>query len=589
MMIFDEAGVFKLILIIVIPLSIISFNILTTHYLRPGPNEGYAFGQSTQGDVNMHLAITTSIAEQGKFPPDYSIFAGHKLGYPFFADSLSSSFMVFGTSLRWAILIPSFLLLILLFSGFVILAYEILKKKAAVILASIFFFFNGGFGFIYFFNNVFKDNFIFTRIFSEFYQTPTNMTKGYMDAQIEPDQQMRWVNTICDMIIPQRTTMFGWTFVILAFWLLYKAVTENNRKMFITAGIVGGLLPMIHTHSFIAFGLIAFVWMIVYFFQNKDKNHYIENWFYLGIPAAVLAIPQLFIWTFSQASSGQFVKQLTGWIENINNPFFFWFMNIGIVLVLLIPTLIIGRKKVWALYSGAILVFIVAYMVRFQPLSYDNNKLFYIWYLFTCFLSASFCIWLYNRIKKRTKILAVSFVAAVIFLGSFSAVLTFGREIISGYYIEGYSHHSFENYSKNDIETAEWIKKNTLKDGVFLTKPFYIDAVSALAGRSIFCGGSNFLSTHGINYSARENSVKTFYENPADINKNNEKIADISDTPLAENKAEKVAIDYVYVSGSEQGEYKVNTAEMDKLFKMIYNQGGYKIYAVSERAKNFTS
>jgi hypothetical protein len=55
--------------------------------------------------------------------------------------------------------------------------------------------------------------------------------------------------------------------VIFALWLLYRAVIQENKRYFVFAGIAAGLLPMIHTHSFLAFGIIAAVWFAVYLFQ----------------------------------------------------------------------------------------------------------------------------------------------------------------------------------------------------------------------------------------------------------------------------------------------------------------------------------
>ena len=60
-----------------------------------------------------------------------------------------------------------------------------------------------------------------------FYETPTNLV----------DQNIRWVNVIVDMLIPQRATLFGWAVLFPLLYVLYRAVYEHCERYFIIAGI----------------------------------------------------------------------------------------------------------------------------------------------------------------------------------------------------------------------------------------------------------------------------------------------------------------------------------------------------------------
>ena len=51
-------------------------------------------------------------------------------------------------------------------------------------------------------------------IFTGYYQTPTNM----------PDLNLRWVNVICDMMIPQRTLLGGWMALLPALYMLCRGI-----------------------------------------------------------------------------------------------------------------------------------------------------------------------------------------------------------------------------------------------------------------------------------------------------------------------------------------------------------------------------
>ena len=128
------------------------------------------------------------------------ILPGVKLAYPFLCDSISSSVYVFGASLRVAYILPMLLAILQVFLGAYCLGKAVLKDKAKACLGWVLFFFNGGFGFVYFFDMLSNNKENFTRIFTGFYETPTNLVGN----------NVRWSNVIVDMLLPQRATLFGW-------------------------------------------------------------------------------------------------------------------------------------------------------------------------------------------------------------------------------------------------------------------------------------------------------------------------------------------------------------------------------------------
>ena len=69
-------------LLVTLPFMILIAVLFWGHVLVT-KNGGYYGGQSTYGDLSMHLGMITSIARQGVFPPEYSILPGTRLSYPF--------------------------------------------------------------------------------------------------------------------------------------------------------------------------------------------------------------------------------------------------------------------------------------------------------------------------------------------------------------------------------------------------------------------------------------------------------------------------------------------------------------------------
>jgi len=224
-------------------------------YLLPG-QDGLYCGGNAYGDLPFHLGIITSFKEQQLFPPQYSIFPGIRMGYPFLVDSFTSSLYLLGMSLRHSLLLSSISMAVLLLTSFVVFAQEVLKKWSSTVIATLLFFINGGLGFFYYFPKNLSP------IFSEIANSPTHLF----------DQNIIWSNVICDLLIPQRTTLGGWAFLLLALWSLYRAINTSQRKYFCLSGLIAGLLPMIHTHSFLAFFVVALIWFIFFVKIRWEKK-----------------------------------------------------------------------------------------------------------------------------------------------------------------------------------------------------------------------------------------------------------------------------------------------------------------------------
>ena len=526
---------------------------LPSHTLRELNGAMYT-GQCTYGDMNMHLGFITSIANQGTFPPEYSILPGEPLNYPFLCDSVSSSLYLFGTPLRVAYMLPMFFAFAQVFAGFWFLASEILKKTSKTALAFTFFFLNGGFGIIYFLDNLVKDPENFTRIFTAFYNTPTNLVNSGTSYS-----NIRWTNSMVDMMLPQRATLFGWVMLMAALWLLYTAVFENGGKWyFLAAGIVAGLIPMVHTHSYFAVGLIAVCWIIYSVIKNRFSGKIILSWAMFGIPALALSIPQLMLWTFN-AVGESFVRFNYDWCNSTDNPIWFWVKNIGIVLLLLPAAFISADSKKKALYSGALLIFIIAEFIAFQPNTYDNNKLLLVWYILTAIIVADFCVNIYEKLKviKGRVILAI----LLITISTNAALLSIAREVVSGE-----RPYSYQLYGSDAVSACKWIEDNTEPDSLFLCNNNHNNAVASLTGRNIFCGAGTFLYFHGIGYSEKEAVLKDIFEGRKDF----------------EDARVEYGIDYVYISSYERANYRCTNliSMLEAQYPVVYSKGEVTIYDV---------
>jgi hypothetical protein len=522
--------------------------LLYTHVIYPSADGSLWVGQSTYGDLAMHLGFVESLYQQGTFPPEYSIYPGQQLDYPFLVDAASASLRFFGLSLRWAVILPSIVMLFAVFWGFWLLADHIIARLAPTVMAWLLFVCNGGFGFCYFFGK-----YSFSTIFTGYYYTPTNLTAD--------GENVRWVNVICDMLIPQRTTMAGWCVVIGAIFLLIVALKktvdgQGGRREFAILAVVAGAMPMIHTHSFLALGILSAVWFFCALPQAKRNGTIralIENYVLYGAVCLALAAPQFFKWTMDSVSGGRMLQWNLGWIADDQNWLWFYIVNCGVVFIAMWPMMFCLKGEKRGLFLGAAAIFALANVIAFQPNLYDNNKLLYIWFMVTDILV---CDWLWSIIETAPqRALRSTLAAVIVFLGTFSGILSMMREAVSEYQL----------LSASQVEAAEFIEENTAPDSLFLTSTAHTNPVSVLTGRNIVCGSYLYLYFHGVDYTEREAEVALMYQGG----------------DLFEQYAQELGVDYVYIGGSEYEKYAVNYDYFAENYPLIYDVDGISIFQIS--------
>lgn len=580
--------------------------LLHTHTIPLNETGAMLAGQCTYGDMNMHLGFITSLANQGTFPPEYSIFPGTRLSYPFLSDSISSSLYLLGGSLRLAYILPMLIAFLQVAGGVYLLGISLLGSRAKAMLTYAFFFLNGGLGFSYFLDWSQEDLYTFKDLFGGFYVTPTNLV----------EENIRWVNMIADMLLPQRATLFGYAVLFPAIWLLYQAVFRGKKEYFLTAGLFASALPMIHTHSFLGLGIISATWLLLYlyrritpseqrkwygsklltafvvfmcllqywnsknrlasqdfmifgimgimvcvlfgvyflirFLQKNKWQELLSTWGIYLACVLVLALPQLLFWTFGQVTEGSFLRGHFNW-SNQGDPYpWFYLKNMGLPLLLMLGAIIAGRKRTSALILPAGIIWFVVELIVFTPNTYDNNKLLYIAYLLLCLAAADYGVELYKGIRHipGTKLFAGLF----LFFSTLSAILTLGREVVSEYTL----------YNTTQVELAKYIDTHTEVTDVILTNTRHNNEVSSLTGRSIVCGADTFLYFHGIDTTERKEQVRLMYEAPA---QNLELYSQFN-------------VSYVVISSWERNTYNIDGTWFDKNFELVFMYDDVDLYRV---------
>ncbi len=574
----EEKRLLRTLLFVVTPLVLLSAYLQYTHSIRPAADGTYHVGQSTYGDLSLHLAVTTSIVN-APFPLHNSLMLGATMAYPYLADSIATTFYMLGMSLPMAMAFTGTLMMALVYTGYTLLCVQLCRKKGARVLAAFLLFLNGGLGFFFVLSGSTANGSLTSvldnlqKVLHGFYQTPTN----------QPDpNNLRWSNILCDMLLPQRGILGGWTLLMPCFNLLLPPLVRGEKhslRALVVLGIMAGGMPLLHTHSFLALGLssIGFLGYSLVTAPKGTRIATLRPWLLYGGITLALALPQLISLTFVQATgSDHFLRFQFNWCNNrdgrglIDPYWWFYIKNIGLPFLLIFLALFqrrpqqrmdpsLGRDFVQGnrlLAAGAFTIYLVAEFILFQPNEYDNNKLFYVWFLLCLPMAADYAMTLYEKIKDLGghRIIAGLFLVTC-FL---SAGLTVARECVGDY----------EAYSQDAIALAEFVKQETPEHAVFVTGDQHLNPVSSLAGRTILCSADLYLYYHGFNTAERKAEIAAFYENPA--------------AQLA--FLQKYGVQYIYVSPYERNSpnYQVNEPALQALFPLVYEggNGSQRIFAV---------
>lgn len=544
-------------------------------------------GSNNLGDLPFHLGAIFSFTDGANFPPENPSFAGARFSYPFIADFVTASFIRFGIGVRDAMLVQNvswaFSLLVIL-ERFV---FKLTNDRLASKLAPALLFFSGGLGFLWFFGDFAAQG----KGFFEFiWQLPKDYTIG---------QEFRWGNSLITLFMTQRSLLLGMplTLIVLSYlWRIFNTKakrSEDAKSGFsifhfpfstLVVGLIAGLLPLIHLHSLV----VLFVVTAFLFFLGIEKW---REWLGFGIGACVIAVPQL-IWSISGSATetAKFFEWHFGWDSGDTNFLWFWIKNTGILIPLIAVGLYLsyfpqrrkaakeakgkkakgkGQKEVAdegknimvnrqaelgdslliLFYIPFVFLFLVSNVAKLAPWEWDNIKVLIYWFVGSIPFVAFAVAWMWQK-GSALKVVAACCFIVLILSGSLDVWRTVSGTIKT------------RVFDSDGVLVAERIKRSTDPRALFLNAPTYNSAI-ALSGRRSLMRYPGHLGSHGIDYAARENDVKSIYLGGAN-----------TDELLG-----KYGVEYVLISPEERNSLAANEQFFRK-FPVIAEAGQYKIYKV---------
>lgn len=488
-------------------------------------------------DLSVHITMIQHFVNGSLFPPENPFIAGYPLIYPFAINLFSATLILLGWPLYWALTVPSLLLCACLLLLLQALTRRLTQSDHAAQWAIPLLLLNGGIGALYFACE------LILNISPKGIQSP----HYYTDL---PDLGLQWFNLIQYFLLPQRSFLLGLPVVLLILILLNMA-TQNKKtqtSIWVLAGLLTGSLPLLHTHSLIALGVVLPIWIGF----NRDKK-----WrYYFG--AATISGGPLIIWMLKgmqghKSYLGHWLGGWHGWSSNTSVGIF-WLSNAGILLFLLIIGQINDstpeKLKKWT--SSSQYLFILANLFLFAPHMGDNMKLFVLWYVFCIPLASLVLAQLWQRYRLLTGL--------CLFLLLGAGTLDVGKLLLT-------RRNIFTLLSEDDIYLANKIRKSFPANSVFLHAPVYYHPW-IYTGHSSLMGNPSVVASYGIHPDGRLADLKFMYSSQ-----------DCKAVKTLMKKRYPHAVGF-YWSQQEKDYFKIKKTCLTTLYPQFWVSGDWQVYEI---------
>ncbi len=524
---------FTCILVLCCLFTPIYWQLFSSHFFAQGQNGVYS-GGSAWADLSFHAAITSSFLHGDNFPPGYPVSFGKPLLYPFLPDFQTAVLMSTGISLRAALIITSLTLALATTALLFYLALQITSKPMVGILATILFLLNGGLGFIDLILNWKSSG----KGFGQFWNSLTVNYANYSD------HALHWPNLITDAFVPQRTILFGLPLALIVITIFARQWNAPDTEYkfqgasaFLFGGLITGLMPFFHTHTFLALGLVS-----GFLFLLRPNRLWIMFW----LPAILVPSPYLFS-LLAHTGNGGFLRLQPGWMGH-SSTFFPWYLlrNLGVPLLMAIPAWF-ALPRIWRrFYLAFVLLLVFSLIVVVSPNLFDNGKLIYYWHAVNSIIVAHWLIRLAFEYRQ-------ALVATILALLSIATGITA---------LQSESLQSVPLFSNEEIAAASFVIEQTSPRSLFLTAPVTNQSILCLAGRPILRGATAWLWSHGYEFRDREADVRRIYAGTQD----------------AQQLLQYYGIDYVFLGAAEREQFQIQPAFFDANFPAVYRSSTITIY-----------
>ena len=528
----------------------------TVHFLHQAyvytPGGLFAGYVNIWGDWAAHLSFAGSFAYGHNFPPEYPIDPGHHLGYPFMIDFLAANLVPLGSSLTSALVLTSGLLGLAFPAVLYVAAQRFAGGRAAAVIAVFVFVLGGGLGFYYLLGDI--QHFGLSAL--------AHLPREYT---LNRDLNYQWLNPVLAYLVPQRSTLFGFSLALILLMILWMAARGGSGwQPFVFAGIVAGFLPVYHVHAYGTVVALSAFWAL---FSRRIQ------WLGFFIPALAIGIPIL-AWMWPPANTSVCGNGPTlhgycfevGWLSYLDwqhdlpiwfgrDWALFWIKNTSVFIPLLVADQVLRNWIPTAFptwFAPMWLWFLVPNVIVLQPWDWDNTKFFIFWALLGSILVGG----LLARMFQRGPGSAIVASVLLVVLG-LSGALDLARA-------SDYSVSAVQFTDAGGLQVADWVRGHTSPTALFVVADEHNSPIPTLAGRRVVIGYPGWLWTYGL---------------PDYVQKGADAMLILDGDPAAMDLVRRYGVDYVMI-GPQEIPRGASRAYWDQHGTLVYDKDGYAVYKV---------
>lgn len=573
--------------------------------------EIYTGVDNNLGDLPFHAAIIESFVRGENFPPTHPEYAGARLTYPFVVDFVVAMFERAGASLEAAMFWENLLLAVALVGLLYRFTLAWTRDRLAAVFTPLLVVFSGGLGFVRFwrdasasrldfidflwhlphdytitYDGAFRWGNAITTLF-----VPQRglllglpialvvLTQWWLAIQNDDDAEtLDHSNAAArkpgDLAAERATTkkarkgtrvsartgndartgdIRGAVAPMFAPFGSLPFVSKLDRAelRMLGAGIVAGMLPLVHAHTFVVLMLVG--GLLALAFPRWRR------WIIFFAVTFVIAAPAM--WWATRASAARpssfFAWQL-GWDRGTQNPVWFWFKQTGLFIPFLLAALAwrgddpLIKKRALIFYLPFTLLFAICNAGKISPWVWDNIKVLFYWFVASAPLVALLLARLW-RVNVWTRVATV----ALIFLLTFAGALDVWRVLSEA--------SEQREFDRDGVVFASVVERETAPRSLILHAPIYNHPVY-LSGRQSLMGYGGHLWSQGIDYAAREAEIKRIY----------------AGAPDAAALLARYKVEYIVVSPLERTGLTVNEQFFTR-FEKVGETGAYRLYKVANK------
>jgi hypothetical protein len=486
-------------------------------------------------DWAAHLTFAGSFAYGANFPPQFPMYPGHWLTYPFMVDFWAATLVPLGAGLTSSLVLTSGLLG-LAFPAVAYLAWLRLAGSRMVgALAVLLFVLGGGLGFFLLGGDIRRWGL----------EAVVHLPQLYTQ---EPQLNLQWLNPVLAWMLPQRSVLFGYALVPLGLALLWSARAQESALPYAFVGVLAGISPIFHLHAFGTLVALAVFWFLL---------HPRRQWVAFFVPAVALGAP-VAAWMVGGGAASLHLQP--GWLAaadgHQDNGVLFWLWNLGLFVPLMLiatlwPRLLRGDLRVHL--APIWLWFLVPNVIVLQAWDWDNTKFFAYWALIGSVLVAALLVR-----AGRTGAFGAATAAVLFVLLTLSGGLDLARSL-----------DQMENQAlftdPGGMRAAAWARTHTEPSAIFLVAPDHNEPIPTLAGRAVVSGYPGWLWTYGFtDWQQRTADVELMLQGGGETGR----------------LAHLYRVRYVVLGPAELNRYHANAAYWGSVADVVYSNDGYTIYRV---------